>query len=373
MALKAGYKGIKEVGPGLDLDTTTGLLSLGGESGLSLDNLSDVDVADPAAGDLLIYNSTSEAWENEAMDTTPTSASNKPVTSGGVYTAVKELKDVIGLDETNLITSLEQGAYNANGTNNHSSNRASAPIIWLKKGNYKVEHSTSASGKTTQFLYSTWTNNKTDGTNSRISSSAYATTNEFTLSNDNYVSLSFKYSDDSDITLSDLSASLQSMIVMSDKVDTTVIGNVEDGANASQAYAVGSHFTRNGKFCTVISAIAEGATLTLNTNYVEGAVGDYVDITYKTTSSVSVPANGNTSAIDIPTISGYIPFNVTVALAGAGRLNSGVHFTYDTSGDTQNVLSNFVLTNSDSSNHSWNVRLNVHYIKSTAKIVQNLS
>ena len=72
------------------------------------------------------------------------------------------------------------------------------------------------------------------------------------------------------------------------KADNTVIGNVEDDTTASQAYAVGEHFIRSGKFCTVIAAISNGATLTLNTNYIEGTVAEWlktVDVTSEFTFS----------------------------------------------------------------------------------------
>lgn len=85
-----------------------------------------------------------------------------------------------------------------------------------------------------------------------------------------------------------------------EKVDTTVIGNVEDGANASQAYAVGSHFIRGGKFCTVTSPVTTGSTWTLNTNYVEGTIADnlsYEDGTFTIgtaqQSNVSILHNAN--------------------------------------------------------------------------------
>ena len=51
------------------------------------------------------------------------------------------------------------------------------------------------------------------------------------------------------------------------KTDNTVIAPVEDGSTASQAYGIGQHFIKDGAFCTAISTIASGATLTLNTNY----------------------------------------------------------------------------------------------------------
>lgn len=61
---------------------------------------------------------------------------------------------------------------------------------------------------------------------------------------------------------------------MASKAEKTTIGTVESGTTASQAYAVGEHFIRNDKFCTAIVAIASGATLTLNTNYVEGTIAE---------------------------------------------------------------------------------------------------
>ena len=59
-------------------------------------------------------------------------------------------------------------------------------------------------------------------------------------------------------------------------VATSVVGTVENGTTASQAYAVGEHFIRNNKFCTCISAIASGATLTQGTNYVEGTIAECI-------------------------------------------------------------------------------------------------
>ena len=68
-------------------------------------------------------------------------------------------------------------------------------------------------------------------------------------------------------------------------VAESVVGTVENGTTASQAYAVGEHFIRNDKFCTCISAIASGATLTQGTNYVEGTIAECIarQGTYSTT------------------------------------------------------------------------------------------
>ena len=59
------------------------------------------------------------------------------------------------------------------------------------------------------------------------------------------------------------------------KADITAIAPNEPNATASQDYAAGEHFYKNGKFCTAKTDIARGATFTLNTNYVEGTVADF--------------------------------------------------------------------------------------------------
>ena len=89
MALKAGREGISDVGAGLKLDKKTGRLFLEGESDLTLDNLKDVDIDEPAAGDVLAYGS--GKWENVAPDDEPTKNSTKLITSGGVYNALDDV------------------------------------------------------------------------------------------------------------------------------------------------------------------------------------------------------------------------------------------------------------------------------------------
>ena len=71
------------------------------------------------------------------------------------------------------------------------------------------------------------------------------------------------------------------------KADNTVIGTVENGATASQAYAVGEHFTRNGAFCTVTTAITSGETLTEGTNYTSGDVASEFEVTEGEISNVN--------------------------------------------------------------------------------------
>ena len=54
------------------------------------------------------------------------------------------------------------------------------------------------------------------------------------------------------------------------KVENSVIGNVEDGASSGHAYTSGQHFVRNGKFDTANASISANDTLTKDTNYFEG-------------------------------------------------------------------------------------------------------
>jgi len=74
-------------------------------------------------------------------------------------------------------------------------------------------------------------------------------------------------------TTSALSAN-QGKVLDTNKCENSVIAPVENGSTASQAYAVGAHFIRDGAFCTAKTAIASGETFTLNTNYTAGNVGD---------------------------------------------------------------------------------------------------
>lgn len=64
--------------------------------------------------------------------------------------------------------------------------------------------------------------------------------------------------------------------VVPTKADNSVIAPVENGATASQAYAVGEHFTRDGAFCTCTQAIAQGGSFILNTNYTTGDVAEFL-------------------------------------------------------------------------------------------------
>ena len=71
------------------------------------------------------------------------------------------------------------------------------------------------------------------------------------------------------------------------KADQTALAPVENGSTASQAYAVGEHFMRDGAFCTAKTAIASGGSFTLNTNYIVETIAGAIetltsDLTAKT-------------------------------------------------------------------------------------------
>ena len=62
-----------------------------------------------------------------------------------------------------------------------------------------------------------------------------------------------------------------------DKINDA-LAPAENGATASQAYAAGEHFMRDGAYCTAIgSGISSGGSFTLNTNYKTGTVADDVE------------------------------------------------------------------------------------------------
>jgi len=59
-----------------------------------------------------------------------------------------------------------------------------------------------------------------------------------------------------------------------ENLDLSMIAPIETGTTASRAYAVGKYFLLNNKFCKAKTAIASGATFTLNTNYTVTTIAD---------------------------------------------------------------------------------------------------
>lgn len=75
------------------------------------------------------------------------------------------------------------------------------------------------------------------------------------------------------------------------KADNSVIGTVENGTTASQAYAVGSHAIRNGAFITWKNAKAQGETINDVSDYDSGDVASC--LIKQATFSGTISANGN--------------------------------------------------------------------------------
>lgn len=57
----------------------------------------------------------------------------------------------------------------------------------------------------------------------------------------------------------------------------TVVGTVENGETASKQYETGQNFIKDGCFCTALTRITPGETLTLNTNYRTGSIIDSLE------------------------------------------------------------------------------------------------
>ena len=114
---------------------------------------------------------------------------------------------------------------------------------------------------------------------------------------------------------------------MASKAENSVVGTVESGTTASQPYAVGEHFIRNDAFCTCISAIASGATLTLNTNYVEGTIAEAISNCVRYVDSAKIEL-GNLSWITTVTGMKYADASSYVTLPSNAKIVSAVLFDW---------------------------------------------
>ena len=145
------------------------------------------------------------------------------------------------------------------------------------------------------------------------------------------------------------------------KAENSVVGAVENGANASQNYTIGQHFIRNGKFCTAKAWISSGTALTKDTNYVEGDIAKtFITDTEKTSwvNSVEFTLQTNSEAILFifggtgASYSSIIPIG-RVSGAAAWNTNlvpSGVTITSDANGvitvsGTDTFLAHFLRLN----------------------------
>lgn len=68
------------------------------ESASSFAGMTDVDITSPSAGQIPVYDATSNTWKNVSPDSSPANGSAKPVTSGGVYTALQGKQNTLTFD-----------------------------------------------------------------------------------------------------------------------------------------------------------------------------------------------------------------------------------------------------------------------------------
>ncbi len=107
----------------------------------------------------------------------------------------------------NIISEIEQNTYNADGTTYVSTKRCRTPIFRLRSGStYVFSFSTSNTSKNIRVVYQIWANNSY--TNNQIIEESQNKTSPFTITpqNDIWISLNFKYTDDSNITPSEITA-----------------------------------------------------------------------------------------------------------------------------------------------------------------------
>ena len=346
MALRAGYKGFKTLGPGLEYDNTTGHLALKGEENPhSLENLSDVSITEPAAEDVLLYDPSEEEWINDDLSNTAAVIAKvdksdiAPVLSeavapeGGLdpneqfylynilYTATTTIaqgtaivttgagqncklsdsvtgqiaeklsyedngvlgaKNLLPLSLADLVKINTTGSWNNNvytlnsvtftvevnsdGTvkDIKANGQASATTYFILSADFDTTQYTDmlfnglpAIGSNDSYVFrvagqSDWTNIQTfysndtvvenNGSNKRL---GLRIVNGYNPNNAIFKPM-IRLATDTDSTYQPYAQTNRELTV--GKTDTTVIGNVEDGATASQAYAVGQGFIRNGQF-----------------------------------------------------------------------------------------------------------------------------
>ena len=352
MALRAGYKGFKTLGPGLEYDNTTGHLALKGEENPhSLENLSDVSITEPAAEDVLLYDPSEEEWIND--DLSNTAAVMAKVDKSDIAPVLSEAvapeggldpKDQFYLDNIlyDATTTIPQGTAivtSGTGQNCEVSDSVTGQIadrvtyedngVLGAKNRFAIK--SSVVSKNTNGVVFTVNRNSAGQVTSIEASRTASNTNdayllldssfvitepmifngcpsnggehkyqivlydgvEFYADNGDGISVPagsyninirywhecsnnltfypmFRLATDTDPTYQPYAQTNRELTV--NKTDTTVIGNTEDGATASQDYAVGSHFIRGGHLKKATAYIAEGESLTSGSNYTEDAM-----------------------------------------------------------------------------------------------------
>lgn len=251
-----------------------------------------------------------EAWAQGTRNGVPVSSDDPTYHNNAKYYGGQPAADIDYYEQNGFLSKnifdgiIEQGTFGGDGLNVASNNRIrSKNYIAVKEGKtYTLK------GNATNVLkFSVSFYDEADYATARIGVIAFSNTSlTFSIPTGvKYLRFVIGYASDSNIVPSDVTnVQLEEGSTESDymqyapsnielansKSDITAIGNNENGITASQAYAQGEHFYKDGKFCTAKTAIASGATFTLNTNYVEGTVADELTVEKKeiTTSNANV-------------------------------------------------------------------------------------
>lgn len=131
------------------------------------------------------------------------------------------------------------------------------------------------------------------------------------------------------------------------KADNSVIGTVEDGATASQAYAVGSHAIRNGAFITWKNAKAQNETINDASDYTSGDVAD--ELTAKSvllTPSGSLTLQAGESRLIVT--NGIANLSFQLGIPSGVTLSKGTNnslFTFDSAYAPKSTVYGIGLTN----------------------------
>jgi hypothetical protein len=244
------------------------------EAGAEVNVQSDWNQSDNSADDYIKNKPTlgTAAYKNSTSVVTD---STDVVESGAV-------KSTIGWGNKNLANFIDGKSISIDGTVvDHPSRIATVEPITIKTGlSYKYVNT--IAGVDTKGIYAVWNGNTLVRREANVASDtildtsggdklyvcAYAS-EAITVDSAKVMVI---YADETNLTYEPYHASVSDSLA--EKCDNSVIAPVENGSTASQAYAVGEHFIRDGAFCTCKQAISQGGSFTLNTNYTSGDVAD---------------------------------------------------------------------------------------------------
>lgn len=183
-----------------------------------------------------------------------------------------------------------------------------------------------------------------------------------------------------DVLAQELSGIASAITGGADKVPKTDIATVEPSNTASRAYSVGELVYVNGNLYKVITAIASGATFTVNTNIQSTNVGDFANQFSTVKSKTILGSLGAKQCGNVVSINGYakidsISANTDLTIGNIGDLippNDTIRGmcvlcqnAYDSTGDVAYFVvgtNGSVSIRTATARTNWYVRVSVTYI-----------